>query len=268
MLYFYSILLSAVQALTEFLPISSSAHLLIFHAIIKEPVLNTLAFDVILHTGTFFAVLIYFWPEVKKIIFVVFLPQRDENTALSRRLGWQVIVSAAPAALAGYFFGDFIEATFRSIHWIVWPLAGGALLLLTVEKLAKKIFTVQDLTFKQALLIGLAQVLAFIPGTSRSGITITAGMGLGFSREASARFSFLMSLPIILGASIKKIAELPLGDFSLSLIFVFVLGAAFSALFGFLVIKYFLRFVSNHSLACFAYYRLVLAMALLLVFLF
>jgi len=268
MLYFSSIVLALVQALTEFLPISSSAHLIIFHQIFTAPELDTLTFDVMLHLGTFLAILFYFWPEVVKLVKGFFSWKELGEKQVYRRLSRLIIVSAVPAALIGYVWGNWIEEIFRPITWVIWPMIGGAILLILVEKFSKKNQTVDGLTFSKALYIGLAQVLAFMPGTSRSGITITAGMQLGLARHEAARFSFLMSLPIVFGAVLQKITKINFGDFSSNLFLVFIVGVVVSTAAGYLVIKYLLKFLASHSLNYFAVYRFILAALLLIFFVF
>ncbi|MCX6786076.1 MAG: undecaprenyl-diphosphate phosphatase [Candidatus Komeilibacteria bacterium] len=267
--YIYSIVLGAVQAITEFLPISSSGHLIIFHQFLKSPLLDSAAFDVMLHAGTLLAALIYFWPEIKKIFIGFFqtIGRFKISTDFNQQLPWLLIVGSVPAALVGYFFNDFIEQAFRSIHWIIIPLIAGGLLFILAEKFGLKKRNLDSMNFLDTLLIGLAQVLAFIPGTSRSGITITAALGSGFKRADAAKFSFLLSLPVIAGATIQKITQVASGDFSAHSLFVFILGAVTSAGVGYVVIKYFIHFLERHSLTVFAVYRFILAAILIAIFL-
>ena len=268
--YINSIILGLVQAITEFLPISSSGHLVIFHRFMDSKLLNSLTFDVMLHGGTLLAVLIYFWQEVVNIIknFFLTLFRFKITHDFRQQLPWFLIIATVPAALLGYFFDDFIEQTFRSVHWVILMLLVGAFLFIVAEKSFSKNRSLDSMTFFDALLIGLAQVLAFIPGTSRSGITIVAGLSRRLKRAEAARFSFLLSLPVILGAVIRKITQIPLSDFSVGFIFVSVLGILTAALVGYLVIKLFLKFLENRSLLIFAVYRVILALVLIVIFLF
>jgi len=268
MLYFSSIILALAQALTEFLPVSSSAHLIIFHQIFTAPELDTLMFDVMLHLGTFLAILFYFWPEIIKLIKGFFSWKPQGENKIYQKIGWLIIFSAIPAAAIGYIYGDFIEQSFRSVHWLIWPIIAGAILLILAERFSKQNKKIGQLNFGSALYIGLAQILAFMPGTSRSGITITAGMQLGLERKEAARFSFLMSLPIIFGAAVQKITKVNFGDLPPHLFLAFILGVAVSAAAGYLVIKYLLKFLISHSLDYFAVYRFILAGVLLLLFYF
>lgn len=267
--YIYSIILAAVQAITEFLPISSSGHLVIFHRFLDSKLLDNLAFDVMLHAGTFLAVLIYFWPDVVNLVkgFFATIFRGGLTHDFNRQLPWLLIVGTLPAALVGFFLGGFIEQTFRSVNYVIAMLIIGGLLFIVFEKVSRKSRNLDSLTFMDSFIIGLMQVLAFIPGTSRSGITITAGLMTGFKRAEAARFSFLLSLPIIFGATIRKITQVASSDFSLVFVFVSILGAVLSALIGYGVIKFLLNFLEKHSLVYFAVYRFILAGILIFLFL-
>ena len=267
--YIYSIILATVQAITEFLPISSSGHLIILHKVISSELLDSLAFDVILHAGTLLAVLIYFKRDVANIVKGFFLTifKGGITYEFNRQLPWLLIIGTVPAALVGYFFGGYIEQTFRSVYFVIGMLVIGGILFIIFEKISRKHRNLDSMTFTDALVIGIFQVLAFIPGTSRSGITIAAGLLIGFKRVEAARFSFLLSLPIVLGATIRKITQVASSDLSLNFIFVSILGAAGAALIGYVVIKFFLEFLEKHSLTYFAVYRFILAGILALIFL-
>ena len=264
--YTVAILFGLIQGVTEFLPVSSSGHLLLTHKFLILPIDNELAFDVVLHFATFLAVFLYFLKDIIKILkswVKSFSGKIDE----SAQLGWQIILATIPAAMAGYFLEDVIENKLRSVFVVVVMLFVVALLFIIFEKIKNKQKEISAINWKEALIIGFAQSLALIPGTSRSGITIIAGLGVGLKREAAVRFSFLLSLPIILGASMKKIPQLfdaGLNNYEFSILLI-----AFCASFisGWLTIKYFLRFVKKHSLISFAWYRIVLAIIVLLLFL-
>lgn len=264
--YIYSIVLGLVQALTEFLPISSSGHLVILHRLIDSPLLNSLTYDVILHAGTLVATLLFFKNEAARLIRGLFrsLFRLKITHNFDEQLPWLILVGAIPAAAAGYFFGDLIENTFRSAAWVAVTLVFGSLLFFIYERLGKKNRNLESMSFSDTVLIGLAQVLAFLPGMSRSGITIVAGLGLGFKRKEAARFSFLLSLPVILGATVQKITQIPLSDLNTNFVFMALIGFLVAAGAGYAVIKYFMRFLESHSLNSFAVYRLLLAGALLL----
>ena len=260
--YIYSIILAIVQAVTEFLPISSSGHLVILHQVLKSDLLGSLTFDVILHAGTLLAVVIYFWRDIVAMAkgFFRTVARRKISPDIAEQLPYWLIIGTLPALLVGYFFDSLIEQFFRSLWWVILMLIAGGVLFIVFERFSAKKRNLAGMSFADAFLIGLAQALAFIPGTSRSGVTILAGLGLGFKREEAARFSFLLSLPVILGAVIRKVAQISLSDLSLDFVFVSILGAAFAALFGFLVIRLFLQFLRHHSL--------ILAGVLILILLF
>ena len=264
--YLIAILFGMIQGITEFLPVSSSGHLLITHKFLNLPINNELAFDVVLHFATFLAVFFYFLKDIIKILkswVKSFSGKIDENASL----GWQIILATIPAAAAGYFLEDIIENKLRSVFIVALMLFVVAILFVIFEKIKNKQKNISDINWKEALIVGFAQSIALIPGTSRSGITIIAGLGIGLKREAAVRFSFLLSLPIILGASIKKIPQLfeaGLNNYELSILFV-AFFASFIA--GWFTIKYFLRFVKKYSLISFAWYRMALAIIVLLLFL-
>lgn len=266
--YIFSIILSLVQAITEFLPISSSGHLIIVHQLIQSELLNSLTFDVILHGGTLLAVVIYFWQDVVNILkgFFQSLFRWNLGHNFNQQLAWLVIIGTIPAAVVGYFFTDLIEQIFRSVYWVIIMLIVGGILFIIFEKISQKRRDLESLTFFDALFIGLAQVLAFIPGTSRSGITMVAGLAKHLNRVTAARFSFLLSIPVILGANIRKVTQITSDDFSGVFVFVSILGAAIAALIGYFTIKFLLRFLQHHSLTTFAIYRFILALVLLLIF--
>ena len=264
--YIYSIILGLVQALTEFLPISSSGHLVILHRLIDSPLLNSLTYDVILHAGTLAATLLFFKHDLARLIkgFFKTLFSLKITHNFDEQLPWLILAGAIPAGLAGYFFGDAIANTFRSIAWVAGMLIFGSLLFFIFEKIGKKNRNLDAMSFSDALIIGFSQMLAFFPGMSRSGITIVAGLGLGLKRKEAARYSFLLSLPIVLGATVQKVTQIPLSDLNTNFVLLALTGFLVSAGGGFAVIKFFLRFLEHHSLNVFAVYRLLLAAGLLL----
>lgn len=259
----YSLLTGTVQGLTEFLPISSSGHLLILHELLNFNFVDDLAFDVVLHLGTLLALVLFFWRDV--FTYAVALLQPPSHQDENQRLAWYLVFATLPAVAIGYFFESIIETAFRSTTIVAVMLIGVGGLLYVVDRHAPKIKAMNHLTLGSALIIGFAQALALIPGVSRSGITIIAGLSQKLNRVAAARFSFLLSMPIILGAGLKKTTDL-LATQTLAAGQLLTLGVGFlsSAVVGYLVIKYFLRFIERHSLAVFAYYRILLGILLLL----
>lgn len=266
--YFYSTILGIVQGVTEFLPISSTGHLVIFHKFLQSPLLNSLTFDVVLHFGTLIALVVYFWKDLIKLVKSFFLSVffSSQRRKAENQLWWQIILGIMPALIAGYFFDDLIEQKFRSVSIVIIMLVLGGILFIIFEKFGIKKRDLSSITISDILVIGIAQVFALLPGLSRSGITIVAGLSRGISHKEAAHFSFLMAIPIILLATIKRITQIPLSDSFFGFIFVCILGAAFAALIGYFSIKYLLRFLENNSLKFFAYYRFLLALALILIF--
>lgn len=268
MSYILAILAGAIQGVTEFLPISSSAHLVIFHDILNFNLPDNLSFDAVLHLGTGVALLIFFWREIIGLIkgFFSSLVKWNLKNDLNQRLAWWIIIGSIPAVIAGVLFNDLIDQYFHqgklAIAVIAVALIIVALLFWLAEKLAQQTKEIKDVTWKSSLLCGLAQAVALIPGVSRSGIVIIAGLGQKMKREEAAKFSFLLSLPVIFGAGAKSFLKVGLtGEIGLTLL---LLGFVSSALFGYLAVKYFLRFTAKHSLSAFAWYRVILAAVLLL----
>lgn len=249
---FIVIILSIVQGITEFLPISSSAHLLLVPWVFNftNP---GLAFDAAIHVGTALALLVFFGKEFWQMI-----KTKD-------KLFWYIIAASVPAAIFGFFGDKFIEKTFHSSSYA--PLIVGvgmivfSILLYYVDTFGKKLETVDKITLRQSLFVGFSQVLAFIPGASRSGITITAGLWLGFKREDAARFSFLLATPISLGAGLYKLIDLSRHPSDLLSNFDLVVGIVVTFIVGIIVIKWLLDYLKSHSMVLFVIYRIVIGIA-------
>lgn len=264
--YFLAIIAGAVQGVTEFLPISSSAHLLFFHEFLNFNLPDNLTFDVALHLGTLLAIVVFFWTDIIKLAkgFFRSLVKFDFKNDFDQRLAWLIIIGSIPAIIAGYFGNDLIDLYFHegrgAIIVSAIMLLVVALLMLAIEKIAKQTKVLEQLTVKNSLWCGVAQAIALIPGTSRSGITIIAGLSQKLNREAAARFSFLLSLPVVAGAAAKKIIDSFGGAIDWPLM---LCGLLSSLVVGYLSLKFLLKYLSNHSLNIFAYYRIALAIALL-----
>lgn len=257
-----SILFGLVQGVAEFFPVSSSGHLVILHQYISLPIKDDVAFDVILHLATLLAVVIYFRKDISTLFsswIRSFFGSLDENS----RLSWFIILATIPAALAGFFLEDWIETFFRSDTTVAFMLVAIGIVMIVFERICRKADNLTDLNWKKTLLIGVSQALSLIPGTSRSGITIIAGLWTGLNRESAVRFSFLLSIPLIAGAGIKK-APIIFGA-SLNANEVFLLAVSFfTALFsGIWAIKYFLKLSKKIKLNIFAYYRFFLALIII-----
>jgi undecaprenyl-diphosphatase len=266
-----AILLGVVQGLTEFLPVSSSGHLLLgqyFLGMDKERF--GLPFDVALHLGTLVAVIGFFWRDLLRMAraFARSLTARGRNFSdPNQRLAYLILASTVPAALIGYFFEDFFETAVRSPWVVVFNLVLVGLLFIVAEAVGNRSRQADKLSFWEAVGIGFAQAAALVPGVSRSGATITLGLFLGLRREEAARFSFLMSAPIIAGAGGFQVAEVVSEGMGSSEVVMFGAGFVSSAVVGYLAIKFFMRFVAHHSLRAFAYYRFGLAAVVILLLL-
>ncbi len=261
MIYFQTILLALIQGITEFVPVSSSGHLILGHVFLQTEVLNSLAFDVALHVGTLISLIIYFYRDLAKYAKAFFTGRMKSlrECTTNEKLARMIIASIIPAGIIGYFFEDVIDVVLRSPFVVVGMLVVGALLFFLVERYGKQSQQAQDLTWRSLSVIACAQALALIPGTSRSGITITAGMAMRLSREAAARFSFLMSVPIIFLAGVKKTIDLLVYGGGGTSWEYYLLGMLVAAISGYVAITWMLSFVQKHSLSWFGWYRIVLA---------
>ncbi len=260
-----AIVLALVQGLTEFLPISSSAHLILVPQLLGWPD-QGLAFDVAVHLGTLLAVFAYFYREVFSIVVAWggSLVGRPHN-AVDARLGWMIILATLPVIVAGLIFEDLVSTQLRTPLVIATATAVFGVALWLADLRRKEVADEHNIAMKTALLIGLAQVLALVPGTSRSGITMTAGLLLGLSRETAARFSFLLSMPTIAGAAVLETAELVQSPAPVPWLFLAV-GLAVAAVSAYLCIRLFLGVIGRIGMLPFMLYRLVLAAALFWVF--
>jgi undecaprenyl-diphosphatase len=258
-----AILLGVVQGLTEFLPVSSSGHLLLGQYFLGlDQDRFGLPFDVALHLGTLVAVVSFFWRDLLRMAgaFVRSLSPGGRNLAdPDQRLAYLILASTVPAALIGFFLEDFFETTVRSPWVVVFNLVLVGVLFIVGEAVGSKTRGADKLRFSEAVGIGLAQAAALVPGVSRSGATITLGLFLGLRREEAARFSFLMSVPIIAGAGSLQLTQAVSEGMGRSEALMFAAGFVSSAVVGYLAIKFFLRYVVHHSLRAFAYYRFGLA---------
>lgn len=255
-----ALILGALQGFTEVLPISSSAHLILVPWLLRWPNPDDkLAFDVALHLGTFIALTVYFRRDIIEMVgsFFEAVASRSLDTP-ARRLPFLIVLSAVPAAIIGKLFEHQIEAIFRSSPLLIatFMIVFGIVLGI-FDIIGRKRKMLGDIKAGSAITIGLMQCLALFPGVSRSGITITAGLMLGFTRESSARFSFLMSLPIVIGAALLKTVHLlkhgiPAGEAAPMLI-----GIGASAVTGYISVAFLLKFVQKHSISPFVWYRVI-----------
>lgn len=251
------VVLAIVQGLTEFLPISSSGHLVLVPYLVAWTD-QGLAFDVAVHFGSLVAVCVFFREDILGLLRGGMRILGGDIDSPQSYMAIAIALGTIPAAAAGLLFASWIEANLRDPSIIVYTLAGYGILMAVADRFAPRDKGISEVRIRDALIIGIAQALALVPGTSRSGVTITAGRLLGFERQDAARFSFLLSAPVILLATVYKGAELVLGDAAVPW-GELALGVVVSAVVAYLSIEFFMRFVSRIGLAPFAIYRLALA---------
>jgi undecaprenyl-diphosphatase len=248
--------LALLQGLTEFLPISSSAHLILLPLILGWQD-QGLAFDVAVHVGTLSAVIFYFRKTLRTISQDWFKSVAQKQTVGESKLAWAVLFGTIPVGLAGFLLGDFIETALRSPLVIAATTIIFGLLLGWADWHGKQLRTEHQLTWKDVLIVGIAQAVALIPGTSRSGITMTAGLILGLNRRAAAHFSFLLSIPVIVLAGGLKTIELIQSNLETDW-FAIVTGAALSAISAYICIHLFLKLLEKIGMWPFVLYRVLL----------
>jgi undecaprenyl-diphosphatase len=260
---FQAVVYGIVQGLSEFLPISSSAHLRIVPALFgwEDP---GSAFSAVIQLGTMLAIVCYFWRELTHVAFawVRGIVDKSVRGSLEYRLGWYLIFATIPVGILGFLFKDQIETGARNLWLIASTLIIMALVLLASEKVGVKTRQEEDLNRTDAVVVGLAQSLALIPGVSRSGATITAGLFRGLTREAAARFSFLLSVPAVVGSGLfeaRKVGEAGgpgMGVTIVATIFSFAVGLA--------TIAWLIRYITVHSTIVFVIYRIALGVLLII----
>lgn len=256
-----ALLLGIVQGIAEFLPISSSAHLALLEHYFNVSEAG-LSFDILLHVGTLAALLAYFHKDWLEMFHAFIFPARYNRQ--ERYLLFYLIVAVIPGALAGVLLEHQAETIFREPARIALLLGGVGILLVLAEKLARHVRHLDQITFRDALLIGLSQALAIMPGVSRSGITMTAGLFLGFNRRSAAHFSFLLATPIIAGAGLHHIPKwLKQGSSGDLTLLPAVLGFLAAVISSYLTIKYLLLFLQRHTFIPFAIYRVIVAALIL-----
>ncbi len=240
-----SIVLGIVQGLTEFLPISSSAHLAVIPWLFHWRDLG-LSFDMALHLGTLLAIVIYFWRDWLDIL------RRWREPML-----WLILLACLPAAYFGFRYEEYFETVFRDPRIIALFMIAFAGVIWLAEAVSKKQRQLTSLNLLDSIVIGFAQVLALMPGVSRSGITMMAGLFMGLDRRSAARFSFLLSAPIIAGAAVFKLRHILVHGLPGTEAAAFLLGTLTSAVVGALTIKYLMQYLQKHSFNIFVWYRLI-----------
>jgi undecaprenyl-diphosphatase len=260
---FQAVVLAIVQGIAEFLPISSSAHLILVPEIAGWAD-QGLAFDLAVHVGTLLAVVVFLKKEILHIAPAWFIGWKGFNWDTYGKLGWLVILATIPLGLAGLLLKDIVENDLRSALVIAAStLIFGLLLGWSDRGGDKNTKPLEDITWKQTLMVGVAQAFALIPGTSRSGVTMTALLAMGFTRIASARFSFLMAVPAIASAGLLKGVELATSTEPAAWGFLFI-GAAVSATLAFLCMHWFMRFVDRVGMMPFVIYRIILSIVIVM----
>lgn len=267
---FQSFTLGVVQGLTEFLPISSSGHLIIVPEFFNwGDFSNNITFDVSVHLGTAVAVLIFFWKDWLRIVSAFVKNLSKPKSLLSdfdSKFLIMIAVGSIPAAIVGLLFEDIIVEQIRRPEVVAVTLIVFALVLFYADRVGKKNRSFGKLNFKDAIFVGVAQALALVPGVSRSGITITAGLLANLDRETAARFSFMLATPTVFGAGalkVKDVMGVGFGDLGIEIL---IIGTLTSGVVGWMAIKYLFGYVLNHNYNLFVLYRLVIGIVALLLF--
>jgi len=280
MIYLQPLVLGLVQGVTEFFPISSSAHLVVVPYLFNWTY-QGLVYDVALHFGTLIAIIIYFWRDWVSIIGSAFTakPTPEESGPTSREgfalkpntynlipypkgLLWMLLAATIPGGIAGVLLEKQAENIFRSPLLIAINLLVFGIVIYLVDKYSKKNISINKINYKSALLVGLAQMLAIVPGVSRSGSSMAAGRLIGLKRDAAARFSFLLAAPIMLGSALYEVRHFSNDMLSIH----FALAFIGSLVFGWLAIKYLLKYLQRGSFGVFAVYRAVLAVIVIAIY--
>jgi undecaprenyl-diphosphatase len=266
MTLFQSFLLGILQGLTEFIPVSSTAHLLIAQKLLGIPSSDAVfSFLIIVQLGTILSLIVYFWKDLWTILsstlmsVVYWLKGRKEKMDTNARLGWWIVIATLPALLAGYLLKDAVEALFRlPLLEAAIRLITAAILLTLAEWLTSKSRRIESLTWLDALIIGLFQVIAVFPGASRSGTTIAAGMFRGLDRKSAARFAFLMAIPVMLAAGGYEMLDVIGMSHLVDFLPLLAIGFITAAIVGWFAVKWLLGYLSRHSLYSFAIYCAVI----------
>lgn len=251
---YQALILGIVQGLTELLPISSSAHLTIIPWIFNWNIPE--AFDVALHFGTLLAIVLYFFKDWIELIKGGYLYAVKKEKTVQGRMFWYIVLATIPGGIIGFLLDHFLEDALNRPIIIAVAVIIMGIVLYIIDKRAKSKVTYEEMTLKQTFLIGLSQALAFIPGVSRSGVTITTARAMGIKREAAAKYTFLLSTPIVFAATVLKFK-----DFVFNL--PFVIGVISSFIVGLIVIKFLLKYIQKGSFKIFAVYRVIFGLLII-----
>ncbi len=255
---FWALILGIIQGLTEFFPVSSSGHLVVLPYIFKfqDP---GLTFDIALHAGSLIAIFVALFADWKGLILSIF----DKTKKFEHKLILFLVITSIPGALVGYFLEDKANTLFRNPLIVASTLLFFGLLLWGVDICIKNINKIENMTILKSFLVGLSQAVAIIPGVSRSGATITAGRALGFSREASVKYSFLAAAPIIFGATIFGLRDVSTVEIFSS---TWILGFSAAFISSFFAIKFLTKYVKNHNLNIFLWWRVALSLLIIILY--
>jgi undecaprenyl-diphosphatase len=269
---FQALIMGIVQGLTEFLPVSSSGHLVVVPYLLgwTDPFITSLPFSVMLHLGTLVALLVYFRADWLAIVpaGIAAVRERSFGTDPNRKLAWLLVIATIPAVIAGPILNDRLEAAVRTAEDVAVAIVIGAAILWLADQVGRKVKGLEQISFRLAFVFGLAQSLALVPGISRAGITISAGLFAGLTREAAARFSFLMATPIIAGAGLFEARNLVTGQSGVPVpAGPLAVGMIAALLAGLAAIHLMLRYVRTRSYLVFVAERVAIAVIVLVVFL-
>jgi len=267
-----ALVMGVVQGLTEFLPVSSSGHLILVPWLLgwHDPFIDSLAFSVMLHLATLVALLVYFRADWLRLVPAGLAAIRDRSIGSDpdRRLAWLLVAATIPAVIAGVLLNDIVENAVRRPELVAITLTIGAVILWVADRVGRKATGIEAVTFPVAIGIGIAQAVALVPGISRSGMSISAGLFAGLTREAAARFSFLMATPVIAGAGLWELKKLVTGEAGVGVqLAPLVVGMVAALAAGLLAIELTLRYLRTRSLTIFVVYRIALSVVVIVLWL-
>ena len=265
MTIFDAIILGIVEGLTEFLPVSSTGHLTIVSKMlglqIDDPAIT--GFTAVIQIGAIVAVVLYFWKDIRRIAvaWVRGLFKPEHRGEFDHRMGWYVIVGSMPIVIVGYFARDIISGPLRSLWWVAAALIAWSFVMVAAERLGSHARPLARITLTDAIVMGLIQCLALIPGISRSGATISGGLFRGLDRVAATRISFLLGIPALVGAGVYELKDALNGDVGAVPL---IVGTIVSFVVAYASVAWLLRFVAKHSIEIFAFYRILLGIVLVI----
>lgn len=263
---FQALILGLVQGLTEYIPVSSTGHLVLVPWLLGWPD-APFTFEVLIQWGTLVGVFIYFWQDIWQIVTGVIqgLRQRRPLATFEAKLGWLVVMATIPAVVFGVIFKDFFESFFSAPIYVGVFIGLTSIILVIAERYGSRQRDLDSIGWLDALIIGLWQVAAMVPGVSRSGATITGGMLRSFDRPAAARFSFLMSIPALGGAGVVALKDLLESGMIMAELPALIVGFVAAAISGYFCIRWLLSYLQGHSLYAFAIYRVILSLLVIVV---